>query len=627
MKPSVALLVIAVALLVLVEPSLAQPFTQVIVFGDSNVDSGYYKALSNPGGGATYNMDWPVGVAHGAGAPTSSPGLMNSQVLAAFFGLTANPSNNGAGGTNYATSGAKNVTVNSAATGGFGAAVPTVQQISNYLMAHGNMADSQALYLIHSGDNDVSYANQDTGQAPFPPDPTAYVTQAANDLANAIIGLHNAGAQNIIVNGLAYDFPGNDAPKRALKLTYTNTLWSALTTAGVPFFRGDIDTVRVAINANPAKYGFNSVSNAAANVACTVPSGITTAWALLCSSDPSAPSTWVSATAPQTQLFADDQHLATAGQKLMANYLHGLIVPPNATHDFNGDRKSDIAWRDSSGVAALWLMNGATVSSSGGLGTIPTSWQIVGQRDFNGDGKRDLLWRDSTTNTVAIWLMNGLAVSQTGSLGTVPSNWSIVGTGDFNGDGRGDLLWRDSTTGAVAIWLLNGLSVLQAGSLGSVPTSWVIAGTGDFNGDGNTDILWRDTSTGTVAIWQLNGLSVTKTASLGSVPSNWSIIGTGDFNGDTNGDLLWRDTSTGAVAIWLLNGLAVSQSGGLGTVPNNWIVAATGDFNGDGKSDLLWRHTSAGTTAIWLINGLTVVSSATVATVATSWTIQGLNAD
>jgi hypothetical protein len=156
------------------------------------------------------------------------------------------------------------------------------------------------------------------------------------------------------------------------------------------------------------------------------------------------------------------------------------------------------------GAAALWLMNGAAISLSGSLGTIPTSWQIVGQRDFNADGKRDLLWRDSTTNTVAIWLMNGATVSQTGSLGTVPSNWSIVGTGDFNGDGRGDILWRDSATGTVAIWLLNGLSILQAGSLGAVPTTWVIAGTGDFNGDGNTDILWRDTSTGTVAIWLLD---------------------------------------------------------------------------------------------------------------------------
>jgi hypothetical protein len=33
------------------------------------------------------------------------------------------------------------------------------------------------------------------------------------------------------------------------------------------------------------------------------------------------------------------------------------------THDFNGDGKSDIVWRDTSGNVSIWLMNGATVSS------------------------------------------------------------------------------------------------------------------------------------------------------------------------------------------------------------------------------------------------------------------------
>src|SRR5262245_44853343 len=66
------------------------------------------------------------------------------------------------------------------------------------------------------------------------------------------------------------------------------------------------------------------------------------------------------------------------------------------SHDFNGDARSDIAWRQTStGAAALWLMNGAAILQSGGLGTVPNNWQIVGQRDFNGDGKSDLLWRDT----------------------------------------------------------------------------------------------------------------------------------------------------------------------------------------------------------------------------------------
>src|SRR5205085_3721468 len=96
----------------------AQSFNQFVAFGDSNVDSGFYRALPNPGGGVNFNAAWPAAVAAGAGAPTSRPGLMSSEALAARFGLTAIPSNQ-PGGTNYATSGSKNVTVNDAQTGGF----------------------------------------------------------------------------------------------------------------------------------------------------------------------------------------------------------------------------------------------------------------------------------------------------------------------------------------------------------------------------------------------------------------------------------------------------------------------------------------------------------------------------
>src|SRR5712664_482984 len=72
----------------------AQSFTQALVFGDSSVDSGFYKVLGNPNGPATnkFNIAFAAAIAAGGtGAPTNSPGLMNSQVLAAHFGLTADP--------------------------------------------------------------------------------------------------------------------------------------------------------------------------------------------------------------------------------------------------------------------------------------------------------------------------------------------------------------------------------------------------------------------------------------------------------------------------------------------------------------------------------------------------------
>src|SRR5262245_18127123 len=304
--------------------------------------------------------------------------------------------------------------------------------------------------------------------------------------------------------------------------------------------------------------------------------------------------------------------------------LWAFVAPSNATHDFNGDCLSDIAWRNLSGATAAWLMNGASITAALGVGNVPANWQLAGQRDFNGDGMYDFLWRDGTSRTVAIWLFNGLQVSQSGSLGVVPTTWSIVGTSDFNGDGKGDILWRDGASGTVVIWLLDGLLIAQSGGIGVVPSNWVVAGT-----DGNGHILWRDSTTGTVAIWVLNGLQVAQSFGLGAVPGNWQIVGVGDFSGvgPTSSDILWRDGTTASVAIWQVNNGQITQTAGLGTVPSNWSIVLTGDFNGDGKTDILWRDSTTGTVVIWFMNGVQVVSTASLGAVGTDWTIQAANAD
>jgi outer membrane lipase/esterase len=305
-----------------------QSFNQVNVFGDSTVDSGYYKILSNPGGSATYNSYWTAAVAAGAGAPTTNPGPMNSQILASYFGLSALPADQG--GTDYATSGAKNVTVNDAQTGGFAAAIPTTTQISNYLAANDGRANPNALYLISSGGNDVSYALGQTGLGPFPANPSAYVISAASDLASSIASLQAAGARYIIVPDLPYSFPtgASNANERQIRLLYVQTLWSSLSADGVQFIPADLNAFRLAVASNPAEFGFISISNAVGHTACTDPAGVTTAWALLCSANPSAPSHLVAPNAEQTYLFADDQHYTTAGQKIEADYYYSLLTAP-----------------------------------------------------------------------------------------------------------------------------------------------------------------------------------------------------------------------------------------------------------------------------------------------------------
>jgi len=298
-----------------------------------------------------------------------------------------------------------------------------------------------------------------------------------------------------------------------------------------------------------------------------------------------------------------------------------------ATHDFDGDHRSDIVWRQTGGTLATWLMNGGQISQLAAQGMVPNNWTIVGQRDFDGDGRADILWRDTNTGAVAIWLMNGLQVQQVASVGGAGLNWTIVGTGDFNGDGRADILWRDSTTGDLGMWLMNGVQIQQIAGLGPAASNWRIVATGDFDGDGKYDILWQDSNTSTLAIWLMNGVQVQQVGTIGAAASPWFISDVGDFDGDGKWDILWRDGSDGTVAIWLMNGLQAPQIGAVGTVSLNWSIWLTGDFDGNGKSDILWRESSTGATAIWLMNGFQVSSVVTPGGASTDWVIQWFGAE
>jgi outer membrane lipase/esterase len=400
------LLILCAVLLSFTSRSAAEPFNQVIVFGDSNVDSGYYQVLSNPGGNAAYNSLWPSAVANGAGAPTTSPGLVNSQILAHLFGLEANPANT-PGGTNYATSGAKNVTINNSQTGGFTAAIPTVTQIVNYLAANGGKANGQALHLIHSGDNDAEYAAGKSGSGPYPSDPDSYMTDAADELASAIQSLYGAGARHIVVSGLEYDYPQNDLKLKALKSLYTQTLWNQLRSLGVPFIKADVNSVRLAISANPLLYGFTTISNTGSGPACTQPNGVTSAWALLCSSNQYAPSIWT-APAARTHLFADDEHLGTAGQSLMAHYLYHLIAPLITTPTSGTAPLAVTFWSGDLTPALPYIINFGD-GTTGGLSGVSCSSMapVAGQGDIQCSASASHTYTNSGRYTAT--LSNGVS--------------------------------------------------------------------------------------------------------------------------------------------------------------------------------------------------------------------------
>ena len=186
------------------------------------------------------------------------------------------------------------------------------------------------------------------------------------------------------------------------------------------------------------------------------------------------------------------------------------------SHDFNGDGHGDLIWRDASGNTGVWLMNAGTILSSAGIGTVPTSWSIVGQRDFDGDGKTDLLWRDSSGNT-AIWFMSGTQVASSVGVGNIPTIWNVVGTGDFNGDGMGDILWRDST-GNLGAMADERRDPLDTGGSRQRAHQLERRRHGRLQRRRKTDLLWRD-NLGNTAMWFMNGTRIASTGALGTIPT------------------------------------------------------------------------------------------------------------
>jgi hypothetical protein len=299
----------------------------------------------------------------------------------------------------------------------------------------------------------------------------------------------------------------------------------------------------------------------------------------------------------------------------VANFRIGDPVVP-AEGDYNGDGQSDVLWRNSSGQTTMWLMNGATITSSGALLSADSNWRSVGNGDHNGDGRADILWRHTSGDVVA-WFMNGTTIAGGGNIATVDPAYSIVGTGDYNADGRADIVWRHSA-GSVVIWLMNGIQVIGGGVVATVDPSWSIRSTGDLNGDGRADILWRHSAGGTT-VWLMSGIQVVGGGAIATVDPSWLIVGTADYNADGRRDILWRHTN-GELAMWFMNGTLVIGGGGIGTVDTAWQVAGRGSYDVGGRPDILWRHTT-GQAVIWFMNGMGALSGSAIGSMDPSWQI------
>lgn len=268
---------------------------------------------------------------------------------------------------------------------------------------------------------------------------------------------------------------------------------------------------------------------------------------------------------------------------------------PAAKHDFDGDGKSDILWRNGvTGANAIWK-SASYGQQQAVTGVSATNWKVVGDGDFDGDGRADLLWHNTNTGANTIW-KSGNYHTQQAVVQITDLGWKVDGVGDFNGDMKADILWRHAQTGRNAIWLSGDYRAQQSITVVS-NLQWKTAGVGDFNGDGESDILWRHAISGANTIW-LSGKSANQIDIVDVTQTVWQVAGIGDFDRDRRADILWRNARTGSNVIWQNGDYSLQRPVSL-VSDIRWQVAAIGDYDADNESDIVWRHASTGQNEIW----------------------------
>ncbi len=255
--------------------------------------------------------------------------------------------------------------------------------------------------------------------------------------------------------------------------------------------------------------------------------------------------------------------------------------------DFSGIGASEILWRNYSASHAnaggnyIWSMDGSDVQQITSITSIPdTNWEVAGIGDFDGDGKSDILWRH-TTGAIYMWLMDGSEVKSTADMGWLdPAVWQIEGIGDFDGDGKSDIFWHHATAYYNYVWFMNGTTVRESlGTIYITDSNWQITGLGDFDGDGKSDILLHHGPSALNYIWFMDKVTLKNGLGIDVLGGTWGVAAIGDFDSNGQADLIWRNTSTGGNQMWLMSGTATSLTTTIVTMPTHttdWNVVGYG---------------------------------------------------
>jgi len=321
----IAALLLALTVLLATGPAgAAGKPNQLVGFGDSTLDTGFFRYTST--GIASVNAQLASAMALGAQGGFAGPGVMTTTMLAGRLGLNAQPST--AGGTVHANGATYTMPLPATSGGGLASGslpgnVATIRQIADYLASRGGMANPHGLYVVNSGNNDLIYV-QNQSPAWIAANPN-FLNGVASQFATSVAALQAAGARTIMVPNTFYTsalldqggvVPAANADSYARALAYGNAKWASLSAAGVRFIPADLTSLFRFVSVNPTLFGFTPASVLAANAPSPV-AALVTSWADITPAQ------------MQTFLFIDGKHLTTAGQQIESDYEYSLLVAPS----------------------------------------------------------------------------------------------------------------------------------------------------------------------------------------------------------------------------------------------------------------------------------------------------------
>jgi outer membrane lipase/esterase len=292
----------------------ATAYSNLVVFGDSLSDAGTFQLI-----------------AFGGGKFTTNPGSVWSENLAARLGTSGTPAQSftlggfiaNSGGSIWAQGGAR---VDNSPGYGLPFAQPVSTQIGAYLAQNGGRADSQALYALWAGANDVFYwTSPTTNGGASTATIQAKVGTAAQTLVAQAAKLQAAGAARLIMFNLPdlgqtpSALAGGSSAASGLSTRsqlYNTTLAGAISGSGLRVLQLDTNRLFAQIVANPGAYGFGYGNN---GVAC-LPAGSTS---LTCT-----PTNYAASNAASAYLFADSVHPTSAGHRIIADYAYASLLAP-----------------------------------------------------------------------------------------------------------------------------------------------------------------------------------------------------------------------------------------------------------------------------------------------------------